>query len=248
MNNSTIAPAICVPIISASGSSGQCYCRWCQLIGALAFDETRPPPVLGQRLVSALAATAAAPQAELFRHPQGDTWSAVVVPQFHNRSIDLGSRAASRALRVHGTFGGDAMARIYNDQLHKCRSFTSSVRGIDFAFWTGSADFDTVWRTLMFISLQPWVAEAYVGVTRCCRWRWADCAENESMSPHRDRFQMMYPVCASYGESICALERLLQAKLVVSCPTVCAHGPSYRRGLVKARDATILYFCTRVIS
>ena len=32
------------------------------------------------------------------------------------------------------------------------------------------------------------------GVTRCCRWRWADCAENESMSPHRDRFQMMYPV------------------------------------------------------
>lgn len=141
-----------------------------------------------------------------------------------------------------------AMARVYKDQLHECRSFTSSVRGIGFSFWPGSADFDTVWRTLMFISLQPWVVDAYVGVTRCCRWRGADCAENGSMPPRRDRFQMMYPVCASYGESICALERLLPAKLVVSCPTVCAHGPSYRRGPLKARDATILYFCTRVIS
>ena len=46
------------------------------------------------------------------------------------------------------------MARIYNDQLNKCRSVTSSVRGIGFSFWTGSADFDTVWRTLMFMSLQ----------------------------------------------------------------------------------------------
>ena len=177
MNNSTIAQVICVPIISVSGSSnvmtslldpsvcngGQCYSRWCQLIGALAFDETRPPLVLGQRLVSAPAATAAAPQAELLRHPQGETWSAVVVHQFHNRSSDLDFRAAWRALRVHGTFGGDAMARVYNDQLHKCRSFTSSERGIGFSFWTGSADFDTVWRTLMLISLQPRVAEAAFG-------------------------------------------------------------------------------------
>ena len=68
------------------------------------------------------------------------------------------------------------MARIYNDQLHKCRSVTSSVRGIGFSFWTGSADFDTVWRTFMFISLQPWghaVLSLEVGGLR----------ENGDMSP-----------------------------------------------------------------
>jgi hypothetical protein len=116
------------------------------------------------------------PKQHCLRQPQGDTWSAVVVPQFHNRSSDLDLGAASGALRVHGTSGGDAMARIYNDQLHKCRSVTSSVRGIGFSFWTGSADFDTVWRTFMFISLQPWghaVLSLEVGGLR----------ENGDMSP-----------------------------------------------------------------
>ena len=103
----TIALVICVPISSASGSSsvttslldpstcngGHCYCRWCQLVGAPAFDEPWPPLILGQRLASALAAATAAPQSELLRHPQGETWSALVLPQFHNRSSDFDFRA-----------------------------------------------------------------------------------------------------------------------------------------------------------
>ena len=265
-----IASVTCVPIISGVGSVGTgthrfalalmdpsiCTgthgnCRWCQLIGALAFDEPRPPLIPEcQRpttaVVSAPAAAAAAPQAELFRHPQGEAWAAVLVPQFHNRSSDLDFRTAERAHRVHGHFDDNVVAAIYREQLATCRRFTDCVRGIDFRFWTGSIEFDIVWRTLMFVSLQAWVVEAYIGVTKCCRWRWAECWAHTNMSPHQDHFDMMYPVCASYGESICALERLLQAKLFASCPNICAHGPSYKRGPVKAREANILYFCIRV--
>ena len=169
----------------------------------------------------------------------------MVVPLFHNRNDDVDFKAASRAYRTTGHFGADVMAGIYNEQLVTCRRFIEDEHGIDFRFWTGSIMWEPVWRSLMFVARQPWVAEAYVGVTACCRWRWADCWQNETMTPHNERFDKMYAICASRGGTIAGMERCLQAKLLDTCPSICAHGPSYKRGPVSGRGEMILYVCIK---
>ena len=192
------------------------------------------------------AAAAAAPQGTLYRHPKAPIgWQWVHVPEFRNRSRDQDFRTAAFAQRRRGHIGDRAMARLYEEQLDECRRLLSTARGIDFRFWAGSIMFDTVWQTLVCVAKQPTVAEAYVGITECCRWRWADCWRNESTTPHRDRFDIMFPICASYGSTISALERLLQAKLFDCCPDKCSHDRSYRRGPVKDWRSMILYVCVK---
>ena len=170
----------------------------------------------------------------------------MVVPLFHNRNGDVDFRTASRAYRATGHFGDDVMAGIYNEQLVTCRRFMDDDHhGIDFRFWTGSVMWEPVWRAVMFVARQPWVAEAYVGVTACCRWRWADCWKKEAMRPHNERFDKMYAICASRGGNIAGLEHCLHAKLLDTCPRICAHGQSYKRGPVSDRGAMILYVCIK---
>ena len=169
----------------------------------------------------------------------------MVVHLFHHRNNDVDFRTASRAYRATGHFGDDVMAGIYNEQLVTCRRFTEDEHGIDFRFWTGSIMWEPVWRTLMFVARQAWTASVYIGVTECCRWRWADCWKKETMTPHSERFDKMYAICASYGGTITGLERCLQAKLWDTCQSICAHAPGYRRGPVKEREYVILYVCIK---
>ena len=138
-------------------------------------DVAAPPTEAASAHPTTAASTP--PHDEIFRHPECPVgWGVVVVPLFPNRDDDADFMAASRAYRATGHFGDDVMAGIYNEQLVTCRRFMDDEHhGIDFRFWTGSVMWEPVWRAVMFVARQPWVAEAYVGVTACCRWRWADC-------------------------------------------------------------------------
>ena len=257
--------------------TGASTCRGCQLWGALAFDEPMPdltraaqhsspaaaaaaqdedrtPPEAAvaaqdddRTPPAAAAAAAAAEPVTMFRHPKALVgWPPVAVPDFPDRRNDPEFRAAARKVKKPLRPGAVEFHRA--EQFQKCKYYTEFSDGIDFRFWSATCDFDSLWKPLMFLALQPWTLKLYIGVTSDLRWRWADCWRSSTeQRPHNDQFTNMYPMSVADGDTACAMEELLQAKFLAAVPSRCPHTSGYRRGPVKPNALTFIYFCVKYV-
>jgi hypothetical protein len=115
---------------------------------------------------------------------------------------------------------------------------------MDFWFW-GKFSWDVLWSSVFAIASQSWVDKVCIGVTLGARWRWADCDGHNNMAPHREHYDIMYPLSCSFGRSAASMEQLLQVKLRNFLPGVCVH-TQYRRGVVRENSrAYVVYLCVK---
>ena len=255
--------------------TGPGTCRWCQLIGAIAFGELSDLPPLQPLLAPIQAASAAAAPSEQAAQaaPAAATpapttatpaptpatsaptpapecialppaWRPVEVPVFTiaQRGRDDDFRAASRETRQGARLSEERRQSIFLAQKERCTRLME-FRFVDFWFW-GKFLWDALWHSVFSIASQPWVERVCVGVTTDVRWRWADCDGHNNMVPHREHYNVIYPLSCAFGRPASALERLLQSKLRDMLPAVCVH-TGYKRGVVRETIPYVLYCCVK---
>ena len=258
--------------------AGPSTCRWCQLIGAIAFGEQMPPLAVPQPLLAPIpaasaatassapaapAASAAAPAAAESSAPAAPAaailaptptpegialppaWRPVSVPFFTlpQRGRDDDFRAAAMETRQGARHSEERSQSKLRAQKEHCARLME-FRSVDFWFW-GRFLWDALWHAVFAIASQQWVEQVCVGVTTDVRWRWAGCEGHNGMVPHRDDYNVIYPLSCAFGRAASAMERLLQSKLRAMLPAVCVH-TGYKRGVVlENSDSYVLYCCVK---
>ena len=92
----------------------------------------------------------------------------------------------------------------------------------------------------------------YVGVSSSPSWRWSSCAghkvsdDAEPMRAHRDRFDLMFPVCAEHGGVIEALEEMMYELMWEEFPSIVCNSRIYRPGVIEEGGVYFLYICVIV--
>ena len=233
-----------------TGAAGNC--RWCQLWGALAFDEPYDPTPSKRRreaLSAAQAATeldsAAAATPAMTPHPHAP--AGLVAVEVHafpvaGRRMDEDFMEARRKSVRPPTF--DSIRQTEAWARASWADFTESHE-IDFSFWT-EFKFDSLWSAVYTVAMQPFVASVYPGISADCAWRWALCESHPSMTPHKSRYDRMYVLTTSVGGSCAAMEKLLQQKLLQHIRDKCAFCERYRPGSIdRSASSYFIYLCVK---
>jgi hypothetical protein len=162
------------------------------------------------------------------------------VPQ---RGRDGDFRAAARETRQGARHSEERSQSKLRAQKEHCARLME-FRSVDFWFW-GRFLWDALWHAVFAIASQQWVEQVCVGVTTDVRWRWAGCEGHNGMVPHRDNYNVIYPLSCAFGRAASAMERLLQSKLRAMLPAVCVH-TGYKRGVVRENsNSNVLYCCVK---
>ena len=254
------------PFDPSQCAGSQNGCRWCQLIGALAFDEERPGlpgastalapagqagaepagpasagPPAAQPAGSAAAEQVAGPSV----HPKAPPgWVGVEVPAFPTARRRMDSDFMQAHRKLVRPLPQDRLAAIERGSRAECSLYIER-RDISFAFWC-LFSFDALWASVVTIAMQPFVLRSYIGISEEPTWRWARCEHHSNMRPHYLDYDRMFVLTACYGSNCCGMERLLQQKLLNHAPSKCAFSDRYRRGPIHDGRVYFLYCCVNL--